>query len=144
MTSNLQSFKTIDKGYFSKVKIGDGRWLEVHGKGAVVIQTPSGTKLISDVLFVPEINRNLLSVGQLLDKDYALFFKNKSCEIVDPNGEKLFSIKMHNRSFLLEWKLVQAQAFTSLEDESCLWHKRFGHINYTSLKLLQNKSCKYA
>ncbi|KAH6770772.1 hypothetical protein C2S52_015575, partial [Perilla frutescens var. hirtella] len=33
MTSNLQSFKMLDRGYFSKVKIGDGRWLDVHGKG---------------------------------------------------------------------------------------------------------------
>ena len=101
MTSRLQSFKTLDKNYYSKVRIGDGRLVDVKGKGSMLVQTRSCTKLIIDVLFVPEITYNLLSVGQLLDKNYNLFFKNKRCEVFDSDGVKLFSVEMRNRSFLL-------------------------------------------
>ena len=75
MTSRLQSFKTLDKNYYSKVRIGDGSLVDVKGKGSVLVQTRSGIKLIADVLFVPEITYNLLSVGQLLDKNYNFFFQ---------------------------------------------------------------------
>jgi len=92
MTANFENFKTLDRTYSSKVKLGDGRLVDVKGKGVVSVQTSLGTKLISDVLFVPEIQHNLLSVGQLLDKNYSLEFKNKFCEIIDPSGTKLLTI----------------------------------------------------
>jgi hypothetical protein len=43
----------------------------------VAIKDNTGLKLISDVLYVPEINQNLLSVGQLLEKGYKVLFEDK-------------------------------------------------------------------
>ena len=63
MSINLKCFKTLDKAYTSKVKLGDGRLVDVEGKGVVVVQTHLGTKLIFNVLFAPKIKYNLLSVG---------------------------------------------------------------------------------
>ena len=40
-----------------------------------------------------------LSVGQLLEKDYAVVFKDKTCEVFDSTGIKLMSIKMKGKSF---------------------------------------------
>ena len=105
----------------------------------MLVQTRSGTKLITDVLFVPGIMYNLLSVGQFLDKNYNLFFKNKRCEVFDPDGVKLFSVKMRNRSFSFEWDQTKIQALTTVVDENVLWHKRFGHTSYSSMKFLQSK-----
>jgi len=48
------------------------------------------------------------------------------------------TIGMRNRSFPLEWKTVDDQALTSTIIESSLWHKRFGHANYTSLRQLHD------
>ena len=59
----------------------------------------SGEKLISDVLYVPEIDQNLLSVGQLLEKGFKLFFKHKHCLIHDIVGRDVLRVKMRNRSF---------------------------------------------
>ena len=67
MTHNEKMFKYLDRTFVSKVKIGNGDFVAVHGKGEVAVDTPSGIKLISDVLYVPEISENLLSVGQMLD-----------------------------------------------------------------------------
>ena len=63
MVADDGMFKSIDRTFYSKVKIGDGKFLEAVGKGEVFIQTPKGTKIIPDVLLVPEISHNLLSVG---------------------------------------------------------------------------------
>jgi hypothetical protein len=96
--SGCTNHMTYDKGLFkelvnaesSKVRIGDGSYLAVKGRGTIAIEGCSGTKLVSDVLFVPEINQNLLSVGQLVEKGYKLLFENKMCQIKDSGGQDLF------------------------------------------------------
>lgn len=50
--------------------IGNDKLLEAKGKGEVVISSLLGTKVISDVLLVPAIDKNLLSISQLLEKNY--------------------------------------------------------------------------
>ena len=70
MTYDQGLFKELDKTITSKVRIGNGAYLAVKGKGTVAIEGHTGLKLISNVLYVPEINQNLLSVGQLLEKGY--------------------------------------------------------------------------
>ena len=70
MTYDQGLFKELEKIVTSKVRIGNGAYLAVKGKGTVAIEGHTCFKLISNVLYVPEINQNLLSVGQLLEKGY--------------------------------------------------------------------------
>ncbi|KAL0374305.1 UNVERIFIED_CONTAM: Retrovirus-related Pol polyprotein from transposon RE1 [Sesamum radiatum] len=139
MSSDLKRFKSLDEKYSSKVRLGDGRLVDVKGIGVVIVQTFSGTKVITDVLFVPDIKQNLLSVGQLLDKNYTIEFKDRTCEINDHLGVKLLSTRMQNKSFNLDFKNHEVEAFVGVEANSCLWHKRFGHTNYDALRLLEKR-----
>nr|GMC60317.1 Retrovirus-related Pol polyprotein from transposon RE1 [Ipomoea batatas] len=61
-------FTEIDQTVISKVKIGNGQYIEVKCKGTVAMERLSGIKVIPNVMLVPEISQNLLSVGQLLEK----------------------------------------------------------------------------
>ncbi|XP_048139602.1 uncharacterized protein LOC125316165 [Rhodamnia argentea] len=70
MTSDEKLFIDLDKSLKSGVRIGNGEYLEVKGKGIVAIESCLGTKLVSDVMYVPEIDQNLLSVGQLVEKGF--------------------------------------------------------------------------
>ncbi|XP_047270532.1 uncharacterized protein LOC124899623 [Capsicum annuum] len=121
MTANLNNFERLDKNYFFKVRVGNGRLLDAKGKGAVVVQILSGIKLIFDVLFVPEISQSFLSVGQLLENKYALLFKDKACEIMDPTGIKLLTVKMLNRSLPLDRKHTEIGAYVGIKDDSYVW-----------------------
>ncbi|CAL1412390.1 unnamed protein product [Linum trigynum] len=77
MTGDLESFTDIDDQYRFQVKLGDGKKLKVEGTCIVVVCTEEGNKtLIRDVLYVPELTLNLLSVGQLMLKNYKLLFDN--------------------------------------------------------------------
>jgi len=66
LTYDRELFKDLDETTISKVRIENGALIEVKGKGTVAIESLSGLKLISDVLYVPKINHNLLSVTQLI------------------------------------------------------------------------------
>ncbi|EOY21703.1 Uncharacterized protein TCM_013805 [Theobroma cacao] len=56
----------------SKVKIGNGVYLDAVGRGTVGIYTSSGLRYVHDVLLIPGIVQNLLSVGQMLENNYEL------------------------------------------------------------------------
>nr|GMD97910.1 Retrovirus-related Pol polyprotein from transposon TNT 1-94 [Ipomoea batatas] len=68
ITNDRELFKELDKTNVSKVKIGNGVFLPIKGKGTVAIQSLIGVKYISNVLYVPDIDQNLLNVGQLIEK----------------------------------------------------------------------------
>ena len=76
VTYDRTLFKELKPTKATKIEVGDGRYISAKGKGIVPITTNSGTKTISDVLYIPEIDQNLLSVGQLLEKGFMVFFKN--------------------------------------------------------------------
>ena len=52
-------FRKFDKSQIFKVKIGNGGYIEVKGKCSVAVDYGSGTKIISHILYVLEINQNL-------------------------------------------------------------------------------------
>ena len=99
MTHDANLFKNLDRSFVPKVKIGNGEFIEVQGKGDVAVETPIGTKLISYVLYVSEINQSLLSVEQMLENDYSLKFQDKSCIIYDQFRSKILTIAMRDKSF---------------------------------------------
>ena len=74
LLARLSDFKELDHSHKSKVKIGNGDLFDVKAKGVVAVETPIGTKYISDVLFAPEISQSLLSVGKMLERNYSLYF----------------------------------------------------------------------
>ena len=64
MTNDQELFKELDKTIISKVKIGNGEFISVKGKGTVAIESLTGLKYITNALYVPDIDQNLLSVRQ--------------------------------------------------------------------------------
>ena len=50
----------------------NGHYLPSKGKVTVAIESYSGTKLISDVLYVLELDQYMLSVGQILENGLSL------------------------------------------------------------------------
>ena len=84
------------------MKIRNGEYIVVQEKGTIAIESFSGEKIIKDVLFVLEINQNLLSVGQLIEKGFMVVFEENKCLIKDATREEVFKIKMKGKSFSLD------------------------------------------
>ena len=75
-----------------------------------------------------------MSVGQLVDAGYKLHFEDGLCIIKDCNGAEMISIAMKNHSFPLYLNESSNIAYTSVEDQSSLMHKRLGHCSYSTLR----------
>jgi len=60
----------------------------------VAIEILSSLKYITDVLYVPNIDKNFLSVGKLIKKGFKVIFEDKWCTIKDAKGRDVFKVKM--------------------------------------------------
>nr|XP_048332975.1 uncharacterized protein LOC125423310 [Ziziphus jujuba var. spinosa] len=107
MTYDRELFRELNKTVISKVRIGNGAYIAVKGKRIVAIDGHTGLKLNHDVLYVPEINQNLLSVAQLLEKGYKVLFEDKNCMIKDSEGDEVFRVQMKGKNFALDLMKVE-------------------------------------
>ncbi|PHT46154.1 putative RNA polymerase II transcription factor B subunit 1-3 [Capsicum baccatum] len=112
MTSKQEYFTKLESAKGS-VTLIDKTTLEIVGKGTVAIEAPKGTKFIQDVLLVPDLDQNLLSVGQMLEKDYMLLFKDKKCIVSDSSGQEVITVEMIKTSFALCWNSNSEQVCRS-------------------------------
>jgi len=53
-------------------------FLDVKDKSSVVVSTASNTKVIPNVLYIPNISQNLLSAREMLENDYSLLSTKKA------------------------------------------------------------------
>ncbi|KAL0426868.1 UNVERIFIED_CONTAM: Retrovirus-related Pol polyprotein from transposon TNT 1-94 [Sesamum latifolium] len=112
------------------------------GKGTIAIHTKEGKKLITDVLYVPNLSHNLLSVGQLIQKDYSVYFDDGRCKILDKKRNIVIAnVEMRNKIFPLTMPLANEHALKVNDAELyTLWHLQYGHLHNQALNLLKEKN----
>lgn len=117
------------------VVVGNDERCPVEGTGTISIMSKNGgSKKLADVLLVPQITRNLLSVAAITDNDLEVRFKKTEVVILDKDESIVGrGIRKNN--------LYEISSFTAVVDAktSQLWHERFGHISYHVLKEMQRK-----
>ena len=68
MCNNPNIFEEFDSNFTSRIMIIKRDYVMVQGRGIVAVFTKSSIKYINDVLFVSDLNQNLLCIGQMLEK----------------------------------------------------------------------------
>ncbi|XP_022023602.1 uncharacterized protein LOC110923854 [Helianthus annuus] len=140
ITGSKVSFVELDETFKMNVQLGNKKTLVVEGKGVVRIYTgPNSYKLLSDVYYALTLEYNLLSVGQLMRKGYSLLFKGRDCTIKNQGAELMKIHVSTNNMFVVD----ASKAESNTPNQSSLlqvWHKRYGHLNWDSLKLLHEKA----
>ncbi|WZZ31403.1 hypothetical protein YC2023_014804 [Brassica napus] len=80
-------FTALDRTHKTKVGLADGKFLRVEGIGDVEIMMKDGKKkTIKNVLFVPGLNRNVLSLNQMIARGYSAFTPPGKCTFFDRTG----------------------------------------------------------
>jgi hypothetical protein len=138
MTSKESELINIDRTVTCKVKMGSGDLVQATGKGTLVVETQHGKRYIKEVLLVPELDENLLSVGQMMEHGYYILFGGNKAVIFDDdslNNVIAIVIMGGNRCFPLSLKSITPAARKALvTEDSWIWHRRLGHLNFASMK----------
>ena len=125
--------------------LGDGRTLNATGCGTVILILESDSLKrkckFYDVLYVPELTYNLLSVSKAVDKGISFTFRESECIIKDVN-QNLITIATKVGSLYHVactkpkdhvYSVTKKKDSSSKED---LWHRRYGHLGVKSLQKL--------
>jgi len=110
------------------------------GKGTIVFQTETGERFRdTNVLHVPGLGMNLLSVYQLQSKGYDVFFIKEKVYVKHPSWRKKVQIGIRsNRLYRLQLESPMALIGSNGDkDLNELWHKRMGHLQRGAFKILK-------
>ena len=148
MTSHGEWFKEIqspEKPGF--VETGDNTSHPIAHVGRVPLCMDDGNvRYLADVLHVPKITKNLVSVGQMVEQGLQVRFNLDGCFVEDlKNKCRLVAKgKRQGRMFMLDVEIpeVKAAMFANgsrVVVDTDIWHKKIGHVNMQRLKLMQSK-----
>lgn len=141
MTPYLNKIKNFKKT-FLRVHIANKEEIQAEGKGDVILKfsDKNGGLLadLADVLFVPNLGSNLLSVGRLVEKGLKITFEKENAKIINLNGEVILKAFRKNRLYEIE---EETAVVKSVNGNLSLWHRRFGHFDNDSMKPAITKDC---
>ncbi|GKD40867.1 putative ribonuclease H-like domain-containing protein, partial [Tanacetum coccineum] len=117
---------------------------KITGKGTI----KTGNLDFENVYFVRELKFNLFSVSQMCDKKNSVLFNDTECIVLSPNfklideSQVLLRVPRKNNMYSVDLKnIVPKGGLTCLfakatSDESKLWHRRLGHLNFKTMNKL--------
>lgn len=118
------------------VTVANSTSLKVEGEGQIKLASSTTDITINNVLLVPEICANLLSVSAMVNKGLRLTFDSHGCIVQDEKSGKevataseengLYKLNASNRS--------QCGFLTPKDDFATLWHRRLGHVGFEQLR----------
>ena len=95
-----------------------------------------------NVLHVPTITKNLVSVGQIVDQGMQVRFTHLGC-FIEEEGKVIAQGRREGRMFILDTNQAGTALYAKgqkVESDIDLWHKRFGHVNFPRLREMQTKN----
>ncbi|GJZ17750.1 putative ribonuclease H-like domain-containing protein [Tanacetum coccineum] len=140
--SYLTYYKEIDGGY---VAFGGNH---KGGKITRKCTIKTGNLDFENVYFMRELKFNLFSVSQMCDKKNSVLFNDTECIVLSPNfklideSQVLLRVPRKNNMYSVDLKnIVPKGGLTCLfakatSDESKLWHRRLGHLNFKTMNKL--------
>ena len=134
MTTNINMLQEVHEVLPIEVELPNGAYTLATKRGFAYLNSNITQK---DVLYVPELNCNLISIGQLIkDLSCTVTFTNKHCVIKDLTSRSTIGVGEPKRGvYYFKDKpaaTIQVNKVSSYE----LWHQRLGHPSRQALSKL--------
>ncbi|GJS54680.1 zinc finger, CCHC-type containing protein [Tanacetum coccineum] len=142
MSGDRTKFQNLDESITGSVKFGDGSKVEIKGKGTIIFECRNGEqRKLQDVYYIPRLCSNIISLGQLAEAGDEILMRGKSLWVRDITGKLLMKVNQsQNRLYKIILNDIQSECHLGAsQEEVWLWHKRMGHVNFTSMKEMADK-----
>jgi hypothetical protein len=140
----LENYKTLQK---KTITVANQEVMYAIGEGDLTLKSRvNGKEILTrfrDVLYVPKLNKNLISVGRCTGKGTRVVFEQEKV-LLEKRGKLIITGKrLQNDLYLLNLKkndeechLVQCNLAATFDT----WHERLGHPNEAFLKDMVTKN----
>nr|KYP40338.1 Retrovirus-related Pol polyprotein from transposon TNT 1-94 [Cajanus cajan] len=135
-TSQKELFENYVSGNLGKVYLGNEQSCEIVGKGVVKIKLNGSVWELKNVRHIPDLTKNLISVGQLASDGYTTIFQGEQWKI----SKGAMTIARGKKSGTL-YKTTEACHLITVaaNDNPNLWHQRLGHMSEKGMKIMHSK-----
>ncbi|RVW17179.1 Retrovirus-related Pol polyprotein from transposon TNT 1-94 [Vitis vinifera] len=123
---------------FGKVYLADGSALDVVGLGDVRDIIAQWVCLVTgEVRHIPDLRRNLISVGQLDDEGHAILFVGGTWKVT--KGARVLARGKKTGTLYMTSCPRDTIAVADASTDTSLWHRRLGHMSEKGMKMLLSK-----
>ncbi|CAK1594594.1 unnamed protein product [Parnassius mnemosyne] len=120
------------------VRLGNKKELVVQGCGNILINRCVNGKweksILEDVLYVPELRRNLFSEGMATRKGYVIIKKYNEALILKDNTVVMTATLKQNNLYEVNIKTTVQIDCNVAQSSLKIWHERLGHLNLKEVK----------
>lgn len=145
MSMNRNWFHNISASKISEITTANNSRMNVVGVGDIEVSLMNdfGAQSISvkDVLYIPDLTANLLSVSCIVKNGNKVEFVLDGCRIYGRDGVLLASASLENNLYRLNATCNVQRAIATPKHNTCdiyTWHRRLGHVNYSDLAKMKN------
>lgn len=128
----LQNFKFFEHPV--NILLGDGGAIEAIGRGDYYFQSEGGVGILGDILWVPDMKQNLISVKQSMERGHRVIFNDNQASIMK-DDQLVILAPLVGKLYRVELEPLQAiQHDTALISATIEeWHQRFAHCGTGTL-----------
>jgi hypothetical protein len=142
MTRNHAALTALDESVHGAVRFGDGSRVKICGIGAVTVTGRNKEHhVVTEVYYIPSLKCNIVSLEQLEEGGCRVEIENGVLQVFERQeaAQKqrgvLIRAERRNRLYLLKVNLTTPVCLiTKMDEDAWLWHPRYGHLNFRSLR----------
>jgi hypothetical protein len=134
-TSQKEFFNNYVSGNLGKVYLGNEQSCEIADKGVVKIKLGGSEWELKNVRHIPDLTKNLISVGQLASEGYTTVFHGDQWKI----SKGAMTVARGKKSGTLYKTAGTCHLIAVAKNESPnLWHQRLGHMSEKGMKIMHS------
>ena len=127
-TPHREIIQNYVAGDFGKVYLVDGSALDVMGMGDVRILLPNESVwLLEKVRHIPDLRRNLISIGRLDDEGHAILFVGGTWKVT--KGARVLARGKKTGTLYMTSSRREIIVVVEVSTGTSLWHCRLGHTS---------------
>lgn len=137
MSNRSDSMYDMQNSPISSITVASKTPLSVESMGSINLLLGKNKVQVNNVLYVPKLAANLLSVSAMVKNGCQVNFRQDSCDIYNREGKWICSAKLINNLYILNThREIHANLTSTALNDYVLWHRRMGHLNFADVNKL--------
>lgn len=120
-----------------KITSANDAKMDVKSEGDTRLTLDNKSIPMHNVLHVPDLAANLLSVSSMVSKGNSVIFDKNGCTIRNAEDMIVANCKPENGVYKFQESNEKCM-FSSRPEKAYTWHRRLGHINHASLRKMRD------
>lgn len=126
------------KNESDKITAANGAQIKVTGSGNGKFTLGDGNVNVSNILHVPDLAVNLLSVSQIVKNGNTVVFDPDGCAIYNSDKKKVLSCKSSGGIYRVGANDEKCFMTKNSQQSALIWHRRLGHANFQIMKKMRD------